>query len=123
MPVVTIELVVADSGASLAPTLAQSLADAVGRAFHSSPGQTWVRLRTLGRHDYAENDSLLDVRELPVFVTVLKRQPPVNTELQAEVDWLTQSIGEVLGRPATCVHIEYAASPVGRVAFGGKLVR
>jgi phenylpyruvate tautomerase PptA (4-oxalocrotonate tautomerase family) len=122
MPIVTVELVV-DPDHALKPSLAQSLANAIGHALDSPPGQTWVRLHSLGRNDYAENERIVDAGELPVFVTVLKRQVPFGAELQAEVASLTQAIAQVVGRPAASVHVEYAAAAASRLAFGGKLVQ
>src|SRR6266566_4454697 len=84
MPIITVELVV-ETGESLAPGLAQAVADAVGRTLDSPPGQTWVRLHTLDRHQYAENDSSLNVGELPVFVNVLERHVPGGAALHARI--------------------------------------
>ncbi len=122
MPIVSIEVVVG-ADCKLEHGLAQSLADAVGRTLNSPPGQTWVRLRTLGRDRYAENGSSVDDSELPVFVTVLERHCPVGSELQAEVAALTEAIAQLVRRPSASVHLEYAPSAAGRVSFGGKLVQ
>ena len=120
MTIVTVELVV-DAGIALEQNLVQSLADAIGRALKSPSGQTWVRLHSLGRSEYAENRATVGTDELPVFVTVLKWQP-LGAELQAEAAALTQAIAQVVRRPAGCVHVEYAPAATGRVSFGGKLV-
>jgi len=122
MPIVTVE-VVADPGRMLEPGLSQSLADAVGRVLKSPPGQIWIRLRSLRREEYAENEVLVDSAELPVFVTILERQPPDGAMLQTEAAALTQAIAQVIGRPAACVHVEYAPAAAGRLSFGGKLVQ
>jgi phenylpyruvate tautomerase PptA (4-oxalocrotonate tautomerase family) len=122
MPIVTVE-VVADPDRVLEHSLPQSLADAVGRVLKSPPGQTWIRLRSLRRDEYAENEAIVDSAELPVFVSVLERQPLAGATLQAEVTALTLAIAHVIGRPVTCVHVEYAPAAVGRAAFGGKLVQ
>jgi len=122
MPIVTVELVV-DTDHALKPGLAQSLANAIGHALDSPPGRTWVRLHSLERGDYAENERRVDAGEFPVFVTVLKRQVPLGAELQAEVASLTQAIAQVIGRPVASVHVEYAAAAANRLAFGGKLVQ
>src|SRR5512140_1423137 len=106
MPIITVELVV-DPDRAPADDLAQSLADAIGRVVDSPPGQTWVRCRSLGRHEYAENGAPVDVAELPVFVTVLERQPPDGAALAAEGTALAQTVAQVVGRPVACVHIEY----------------
>jgi phenylpyruvate tautomerase PptA (4-oxalocrotonate tautomerase family) len=121
MPIVTVELV-ADPDRPLGHTLTQALADSIGRVLNSQRGQTWVRLRSLRRDEYAENDALVDAAELPVFVTVLERQVSAGAVLQREVTALTQAVAHILGRPATCVHVEYAPAAAGRIAFGGRLV-
>ena len=122
MPIVTVELVV-DPDHALEHNLTQSLADAIGRVVNSPPGQVWVRLRSLGRDEYAENEASVDAAEMPVFVTILERQPSAAAELQTEVTALTDAIAQAIGRPAACVHIEYSPAAVGRVSFGGKLVQ
>ena len=122
MPIVTVEVVAGENDA-MAHDVAQSLADAIGRALKSSPGQTWVRVRSLARDHYAENEAFLDSAQLPVFVTILKRQSPQCAELEGEVTALTRAVAQVLGRPSTCVHIEYAPAGAGRLSFGGILVQ
>ena len=121
MPIVHVELVT-EPHATLRVGLAQSLANAVGRTFNSPPGQTWVRLRLLAREHYAENESLLDSTDLPVFVTVLKRALPERAALTVEIAALTSSIAKATGRNPASVHIEYAPAAAGRLSFGGKLV-
>ena len=122
MPIIDVEVVAAANDA-MANSVAQSLADAIGRALKSPPGQTWVRVRSLARNQYAENDALLDTAHLPVFVIVLKRQTPRRAELEAEIKALTGVVAQVIGRSASCVHIEYAPAGAGRLAFGGVLVQ
>ena len=122
MPIVTVE-VVSGANDAMAHNIAQSLADAIGRALVSPPGQTWVRVRSLARDQYAENEALLDAAQLPVFVTILKQRSPQRPELEGEVTELTRAIAQIIGRPATCVHIEYAPAGAGRLSFGGILVR
>ena len=122
MPIVTVELV-ADPGRRLEQNLTQSLADAIGHALHSPPGHTWVRLRTLHHDEYAENGVPVDADELPVFVTVLERQVSAVAVLQGSITAITQAVASVLGRPASCVHVEFAPAAAGRVSFGGKLVQ
>lgn len=121
MPIITVEVVV---GTDPAPEeeLAQALADAIGGALGSPTGQTWVRLRRIARGDYAENGHRIEVGELPVFVTVLRRRPPRGGELEAEIGVLVRTIAQVLRRPPAAVHVEYAPDATGRVAFGGRLV-
>jgi phenylpyruvate tautomerase PptA (4-oxalocrotonate tautomerase family) len=121
MPIVDVELV-ADASSAVAPGLAQSLADAVGRTLQSPPGQTWVRLRVLERDHYAENESSHESVELPVFVTVLKRAPAKGADLAGEIMALAGAIAQVTGRTMSCVHVEYAPAAAGRLGFGGRLV-
>jgi phenylpyruvate tautomerase PptA (4-oxalocrotonate tautomerase family) len=122
MPIVTVEVVAGANDAAV-QDVAQSLADAIGRALESPPGQTWVRVRSIARDHYAENETLLDAAQLPVFVTILKRQTPERVELEGEVTALTGAVAKVIGRPAACVHIEYAPAAQGRLSFGGVLVQ
>jgi phenylpyruvate tautomerase PptA (4-oxalocrotonate tautomerase family) len=122
MPILTVELVV-NPGDTMPPGFAQSLADALGPVLQSPPGQTWVRVRHLAHDQYAENGVPFDPGQLPVFVTVLRRQIPPRPDLEAEVAALTLAVAEVVGRPASRVHVEYAPAGAGRVAFGGALIR
>jgi phenylpyruvate tautomerase PptA (4-oxalocrotonate tautomerase family) len=122
MPIVDVEIVAAPED-KLAADLAQSLADAAGRALDSPPGRTWVRLRVLAHEHYAENGLLRESTELPVFVTVLKRTLPEAAVLAREMARLAGSIAEATGRDPALVHIEYAPAAVGRLSFGGKLVQ
>jgi phenylpyruvate tautomerase PptA (4-oxalocrotonate tautomerase family) len=123
MPIVTVEIV-GDQQKDRGASFVQSLADAAARALHhANPGQTWVRVRWVARDDYAENDSLLSTGQWPVFVSVLTRQVPVGPELEADILALTQAIAQVIGCTTDVVHIEYAPAAVGRISFGGKLVK
>lgn len=122
MPIVTVEVVAGD-GSATRNDLAQVLADAIGKALNSPPGHTWVRLRPITPNQYAENGSPPEATELPVFVTILERQASRGAELQAQVASLTRAVAEVVGRPASCVHIEFAPSAAGRLSFGGTLVQ
>jgi len=121
MPIVDVELVT-EPTATLTVGLAQALADAVGRALDSPPGQSWVRLRVLPREHYAENESLVQPADLPVFVTVLKRTVPEKAALAVEIAALTSAIAKATGRDRASVHIEYAPVAVGRLSFGGRIV-
>jgi phenylpyruvate tautomerase PptA (4-oxalocrotonate tautomerase family) len=122
MPIVTVE-VVAGANDAMIKNLAQSLADAIGGALKSPPGQTWVRVRFLAHDQYAENEAPVDSAQLPVFVTILKKQTPERAELEGEVTALSRAVAQAIGRPAACVHIEYAPAAAGRLAFGGVLVQ
>ena len=121
MPIVEIEIV-GDVTQPPAGTLAQAFADETARLFGSKPANTWVRVRTLARDAYAENGSLVAASDLPVFVTVLKRQIPERTELAREMAALALAVARLVERRAGQVHVEYAAAAAGRMAFGGVLV-
>jgi len=120
MPILTVELVVADRE-QLRTDLARRLADAAGRLFGSAPGETWVRVHTLSAADYAEND--IDDPEGwgSVFVTVLKGRRPSGEALKEEVRTLTETVARVTGRPPDRVHVLYEPDASGRIAFGGVL--
>jgi phenylpyruvate tautomerase PptA (4-oxalocrotonate tautomerase family) len=121
MPIATVEVVV-DANETIAGDLAQKLADSIGRALESPPGQTWVRLRSIPREHYAENGPAPDAANLPVFVTVLKTLPSHGAKLRSEVAALTRAVAQQVARPVASVHIEYEPPALGRVAFGGNLV-
>ena len=118
MPIVDVEIVGADSVAS---DLSSRLADLAGQVFGSSPGSTWVRVRLLPRHLYAENNTASPEGWQSVFVTVLKAQRLTGTDLDAEVRALSDGVAAVCGRPAECIHILYEPDAQGRIAFGGRL--
>jgi hypothetical protein len=122
VPVLTVEIVVPANRASV-EGVAQLLADAIGSALKSPPGQTWVRVRAIPLDQYAENATTPDPDNLPVFVTILERLPPQDTELENEVAELTRAVAQVIARPLHCVHIEYAPAALGRLSFGGSLVK
>jgi len=121
MPIVDIEIV-GDVAESNAGEFAQALADEAARVFAAKPATTWVRVHTLARVCYAENGTAVAPSDLPVFVTVLKRQLPDRAELAREMSALTQGFARIVGRSPDRVHVEYAAAAAGRVAFGGTLV-
>jgi phenylpyruvate tautomerase PptA (4-oxalocrotonate tautomerase family) len=121
MPIVDVTIV-AGQGDRVDAGLTQTLADAIGHALDSPPGQTWVRLHVLAQDCYAENHASPESTDLPVFVAVLQRQVPHPSPLAESVSRLTKAVAEATGRPADRVHVEYAPSASGRVAFGGKLV-
>jgi phenylpyruvate tautomerase PptA (4-oxalocrotonate tautomerase family) len=121
MPIVDVDLVSAAEDTPAAG-LAQLLADALGRALKSPPGETWVRLRPLARERYAENESILESSGLPVFVTVLRRALPEKAALADEIAALTRAVARVTGRDPASVHVEYAPAAAGRLSFGGRLV-
>ncbi|HXM83016.1 MAG TPA: hypothetical protein VN929_13940 [Burkholderiales bacterium] len=122
MPIIEIELVCEPEARSLATGLVQELADQLGRALNSPPGSTWVRVRTLSREHYAENEGALAAAELPVFVTVLQARPPAEALLRNQVAAVTSVVARVANRPLDRVHVQYAPAAAGRQAIGGRLV-
>jgi len=120
-PIVDIE-VVCDDEAALRALSAKSLADALAKVFGSPPGRTWVRLRWLPAAAYAENDTMTKPDDWPLFVSVLKANPPAGEALASEVRALTDTVAVETGRAASHVHVTYAPAAVGRQAFGGELV-
>ena len=121
MPVVDVQLVQPPSGV-LDAGLAQEVADAIGRDFNVEAGRVWVRLHVLSSDRYAENGCLLQDHELPVFVTVLLGDPPAQEARAAHALALASAVAAAVGRPVARVHVEYAPSGRGRVAFGGRLL-
>jgi phenylpyruvate tautomerase PptA (4-oxalocrotonate tautomerase family) len=118
MPILEIEVVTADA---LADDLAQRLAEMAGEVFGSPPGRTWVRLRSLPPHQYAENCTLQPEGHRAVFVAVLKAQPPSGAALASEARSLAEGVARVCGRSVENVHVLYEPGAQGRIAFGGCL--
>jgi len=122
MPILNIEIVASDSAQSLPADLTQSLADAAAQVLGAPDGTVWVKLRVIPSAEYAENGGVPE-GVYPVFVTVLKSRILEGSELENEIARLTQVVAKVLNRPEENVHIFYQPDGVGRVAFGGKLVK
>ena len=101
----------------------QRLADAAGKVFDTPPGKTWVRINPVPRHYWAQNKTVLDSYVGPVVVSVLKRVMPQEEFIEVEARNLTRAIAGILDRPDEDVHIMYEADAVGRVVYGGKMVR
>ena len=101
----------------------QRLADAAGKVFDTPPGKTWVKINPIPRHYWAQNKTTLDSYVGPVVVTVLKRTRPAPDMIEAEATQLTKVVAGVLDRPQENVHIKYESDAVGRVMYGGKLVK
>ena len=118
MPILDIELVTSES---LDPNLASRLANMASQIFGTSPSTTWVRVRSLPPHCYAENDTANPEGWNAVFVTVLKSQRPTGAALDAEVRALTEGVARVCARLVQSVHILYEPDARGRIAFGGRL--
>jgi phenylpyruvate tautomerase PptA (4-oxalocrotonate tautomerase family) len=118
MPIVDVEIVGSESVES---DVAARLADMAGQLFGSPPTGTWVRVRLLPRHLYAENGTEAPQGWHSVFVTVLKAQRPEGTALETEVRALTEGVARICGRPPENVHVLYESDAQGRIAFGGRL--
>ena len=118
MPILDIEVV---TSGTLDGSLASRLADMAGQIFGSPPASTWVRLRTLPEHLYAENNTSQPDGWRSVFVTVRKAVCPTGAALEAEVRALAEGVARVCERPMESVHILYEPDARGRIAFGGSL--
>lgn len=119
MPIVEVEMVAERKHvAGLAARIAHDLAPIFG----GPASGTWVKLRTLDIHDYAEGDGGPSLEVRPAFVTILRADSPGGAELQDEVQRVTAAVAAVIQRPPENVHVVYESPGRGRVAFGGELV-
>ena len=118
MPIVVVELVTSES---VDPGLATRLADMAGQVFGGPPASTWVRVRPIPQHLYAENDTAEPAGWRSVFVTVYRAERPTGAALEAEVRALTEGVARVCDRPKENIHILYEPDAQGRIAFGGRL--
>jgi phenylpyruvate tautomerase PptA (4-oxalocrotonate tautomerase family) len=118
VPIIDVEIVGRTRGHA---TLARRVADAAGEALAAKPGETWVRLRTLSRAEYAESGGTpAGIR--PVFVSVLLRHLPRGPALAEHARVLTRAVAGACGRPSRNVHVLYRPAARGRVVFGGRLL-
>jgi hypothetical protein len=122
MPIVDIQFVL-PKAESLPEGLAQSLVDRLGHTLSVQPGRLWLRLQVLPASQYAENESSIPEHDLPVFVTVIHAKSPTGSALEAEALSVAQAVAEVLAKRRTQIHVEYAPSGAGRIAFGGHLIQ
>lgn len=122
MPIVDVQFVLPRTE-SLPEGLAQVLVDKLGRALSVQPGHLWLRLQVLPASQYAENESSIAEHDLPVFVTVMHAQSPTGRELETEALAVAKAVAEVVSKRRTQVHVEYAPSGAGRIAFGGHLIQ
>ena len=118
MPIIDVEIVGSEA---VARDLATRLANMAGQLFRSPPASTWVRVRPLPPHLYAENGTETPEGWHSVFVTVLKAQRPTGAELETEVRALTEGVASICGRSPESVHILYESDAKGRISFGGRL--
>lgn len=122
MPIVTIQLVTADV-VEVASDEIQALADELGSLFNSDPGETWVRVTYLPHTQYAENHATIGSAVQPTFVEILKGSLPEQDVLAKEAEHITQIVSARLSRPIENTHVLYLPAGIGRIAFGGNLVR
>lgn len=101
--------------------LAQRLADTCGELLDLPKGRTWVRLRFLPLDAYGEHGGL-PTGVKPVFVSVLRAEPPTGRSLTREMQALAGAVAKACGRRAENVHVLYEPPGAGRVAFGGRAV-
>lgn len=122
MPIIEIEMIVdQEIEPAMLKKISQRLADGLGEIFSSPPAATWVRLRSLPRWQYAENNSPLPPDLQPVFVDVLKSAELAPALLRDEAFQIATTVASILDRPKENVHIIYQPAALGRIAFGGKL--
>lgn len=82
MPIVEIEIV---AERKLTPGLAKRPAHDLAAIYRGPAGDTWVKLRRLDVGDYAAGDGGPSPEVRPVFVRVLKADPPAEDELDEEL--------------------------------------
>jgi phenylpyruvate tautomerase PptA (4-oxalocrotonate tautomerase family) len=121
MPIVDVQVFASDFQS--VPGLATKLANALGGVFNLPPGRVWVRLSALPSHAYAENQVSLEPAQFPVFVGVLHADLPAPETLAIQATAVTQAVAMCIGCASERVHVEYAPSGRGRVAFGGRLLQ
>ena len=121
MPILDVLLVVPE-GAPLPAGLAAAIADGAGTLLNAPAGRVWVRLSVLPADHYAENGVAPADLPRPVFVTVMHADLPDAEQLSAQARALSDAVAWVVGCDADRVHVEFAPSGRGRVAFGGRLL-
>ena len=122
MPIIDIELVEDEAPQAVSAEIVQALADELGELLGSNQASTWVRMRYLPRDQYAENQGAIDQSTRPVFVTVLKAFSGDEQQL-AEARAIADKVSGLLQRPIQNTHILFQPDAVGRIAFGGELIR
>lgn len=122
MPILDVEIVVGPAE-GLDPTIAARVADQAGRILATPAGETWVKVRPLPSTCYAENGVGSPAGLAPVFVSILRARLPSPDTMQEEAARLAAAIAQVCGRPSENVHILYLPEALGRIAFGGRLLR
>ncbi|MBK6982540.1 MAG: hypothetical protein IPH30_14260 [Betaproteobacteria bacterium] len=121
MPIFDIEIATRH-GETLAPRLANDLADALGAVLGADAGKVWVRLRALAPEAYAENLEGAD-RPYPVFVELTASAPPQGEHLDHVVQQVGEAVAHLADRSPENVHVLVQPAAKGRIAFGGKVAR
>lgn len=122
MPILDVEIV-CPPGEEIPRGMSAAIADAAASVFGTPAGHTWVRLRRLSQKFYSENGCGPDPGVRPVFVHVLKATLPPEAELEMEVSALAGAVARSCNRPIENVHVVYDPPLVGRIAFGGRLLK
>jgi phenylpyruvate tautomerase PptA (4-oxalocrotonate tautomerase family) len=120
MPIVDVQIIVADGGAVPEGT-AKSLAEALALVFFAPPARVWVKVEALPESRYAENGDAVRLR--PVFLRVLHADGLAPEALAAQAAAISRAVGACLSCAPDLVHVEYAPPGRGRVAFGGNLLQ
>jgi phenylpyruvate tautomerase PptA (4-oxalocrotonate tautomerase family) len=122
VPVIDLDLTMAESEPVLSAQTIQALTDDLGRIFGSAPGGTWLRIHYLSRSAYAENLIDLPADVQPVFVRVLKADLPDLAARKAEASAIAACVSRLINRPLENTHILFEPAARGRIAFGGDLL-
>ena len=122
MPIIDVQFVL-PRAETLPEGLAQDLVNRLGKVLSVQPGHLWLRLQVLPASNYAENESSVSDHDLPIFVTVMHAKSPTGKALESEAVTVAQAVAEVIAKDRTQIHVEYAPSGAGRIAFGGNLVQ
>ena len=123
MPIVDIEILTTTTGpVSIDTESLQCVADELGELFGSAPGNTWIRLRSIDKNDYAENGVVTELQATPVFVSVLRADLPEVSALRREMAGVADVVSRALDHPRENVHVLYAPGARGRIGFGGELM-
>ena len=120
MPILNIEIV-GELDDKVESGLASRIAEAAGLALNSRPHGTWVKLYYLSQDNYSENAGGPPRGEIPVIVSIIQANPPTGTELENQIDLLTDAVADCVKRPRENIHIVVEPAAHGRIAFGGKL--
>jgi phenylpyruvate tautomerase PptA (4-oxalocrotonate tautomerase family) len=121
MPIIDIEIVL-QPNEKLRSKLAGELADRAAEILVSPKGGTWVKIHPIKNEHYAENGAGPDEGIYPVFVSILKAQPPESHAMRTEALSLAAAIALACARPPENVHIFYEPAAAGRALLGGTMV-